>query len=177
MMTFIKFVVGLSLFVYLGNMSGEKILGDMVHYRDLATPKTGEAPVDHGPPLTGKAVESEAPWSPDVGEERDEDFLMGELEQLLVARRVTASDAFSAFSFVPTRCMKCHEKDGPGPFFYGNEEFEEDQLFATKDGLVLRSWPLKGFAPTLKYDFLITHAKKIPFEIGGTGDQILKIAK
>lgn len=177
MNTFLKYVVGLGLFFYLGNLSMGKILKDMDYYRDMATPKTGAEKVDHGPPITATFINSDGPWTPSVGEERDEDSLMPEIEQLLIARRVTASDAFTAYSFVPTRCMKCHEKDGPGTFFYGNEAFEEDQLFATKDGLVLRSWPLKGMAPTLKYDFQERHAKKIPFEVGGSGDQILKIAK
>ena len=177
MMTFLKFVAALALFVFLGGLSKDKILHDMNFYRELATPKTGPVPVDHGPPLTAAFIEPEGPWAPSTGEERDDDSLMAEMERLLVARRVTASDAFTAFSFIPTRCMKCHEKDGPGPYFYGNEEFHQDQLFATKEGLVLRSWPLKGFAPTLKYDFMVEHAKKIPFEVGGSGDQILRIVK
>ena len=177
MMTFLKLVVGLALFVYLGGLSKDKILDDMNFYREMATPKTGPAPVDFGPPLTAAFIESKEPWAPSVGEERDEDSLMAEMEKLLVARRVTASDAFTAYSFVPTRCMKCHEKDGPGPHFYGNDDFGKDQLFATKEGLVLRSWPLKGFAPTLKYDFMVEHAKKIPFTVGGSGDQILRMAK
>lgn len=177
MNTFIKLAVALILFVYLGSLSFNKVVKDMVHYRLLATPETGEKPVDFGPPITAGFVESGDYWTPNKGKERDEDMLMGEMENLLTHRRITSSDAFTAYSFVPTRCMKCHEEDGPGTYFYGIEDFAKDQLFATKDGLVLRSWTLQGMAPTLKYDFLVTHAKKIPFEVGGTGEQILKLAQ
>lgn len=177
MITFLKLVIALALFIYVGNVSFDSILTDMERYRQLATPQIGETPVDYGPPITATFVAPGDHWAPAKGVERDEDMLMAEMDSLLTSRRITSSDPFSAYSFVPTRCMKCHEKDGPGPFFYGNETFTKDQLFATPDGLVLRSWPLSGMAPTLKYDFLVTHAKKIPFTVGGAGEQILKLSQ
>lgn len=177
MTTFLKMTIALVLFVYLGSLSLGKIVNDIDYYRLLATPESADKPVDYGPPITARFIERGSPWVPAKGKERDEDILLEEMENLLTARRITSSDVFTAYSFVPTRCMKCHEKDGPGTFFYDNEDFDKDQLFATKDGLVLRSWTLKGMAPTLKYDFLVTHAKKVPFEVGGTGEQILKIVQ
>lgn len=177
MKTFLKIAITIILFVYLGSLSLGKIVKDVDHYRLLATPESSEKQIDYGPPVTAVFVKNDSPWIPNSGIERDEDILMEEMENLLIARRITSSDAFTAYSFIPTRCMKCHEKDGPGTFFYDNKGFEEDQLFATKDGLVLRSWPLQGLAPTLKYDFFVRHAKKIPFEVGGNGEQILKLSQ
>jgi len=177
MTTFLKLTIGAFLLIYLSKFSFGKIVKDIDFYHSLATQKIGEKQADYGPPITARFIESSFPWAPTPGIERDEDILLDEMENLLTARRITASDVYSSYSFIPTRCMKCHEADGPGTFFYDNERFEADQLFATKDGLVLRSWPDKGMAPTLKYDFLITHAKKIPFEVGGTGEQILKMAQ
>lgn len=177
MKTFIKSVITLVLFIYLGNWSIGKVVQDMNHYRDLATPKEADETIDYGPPVTAAFIEPDVPWTPAAGKERDEDMIMEEMDELLTIRRITASDPYTAYSFVPSRCMKCHEEDGPGTYFYGMEDFNKDQLFATKDGLVLRSWTLHGMAPTLRYDFLVTHAKKVPFEVGGTGEQILKLAQ
>lgn len=170
----LKLLIGLTIIVggfYIGTKYVER---EMQYYYKIASPaKEGEAE-QLGPPITAVPIALSSSIAPSVGNERDDDAIEGEVTQVLMGRRITASDFSHAYSFISERCMKCHEQDGPGPWFYGRENFEKDQLFATKEGLVLRSWTEKMITPTLNYIYKDTHAKKVPFEVGGSAEELLK---
>lgn len=170
----LKLLIGLAIIIGGFYISTKYVEREMQYYYKIASPaKEGEAE-QLGPPITAAPILLAAPIVPAVGSERDDDAIEGEVEKILIGRRVTASDFPHAYSFISERCMKCHEEDGPGPWFYGNEHFKNDQLFATKEGLVLRSWTEKLITPTLNYIYKDTHAKKVPFEVGGSAEELLK---
>lgn len=89
-------------------------------------------------------------------------------------RRATMSDVKQVYYYIPERCLKCHEEEGPGPYFYGNEEFTEFKIFTTDDGLKLHSVTEKHDTPTLMYDYKDRHLKKVPFDIGAPYDVYMK---
>ncbi len=172
----LKLLIGLAVIIggfYIGTKYVER---EMQYYYKIASPQKEEGE-KLWPPITAAPISITAPIVPAVGNERDDDAIEGEVTQVLMGRRVTMSDISHAYSFISERCMKCHEKDGPGPWFYGMENFEKDQLFATKEGLVLRSWTEKMITPTLNYIYKDTHAKKVPFEVGGSAEDLLKRAQ
>jgi hypothetical protein len=171
----LKLLIGLAIIIAGFYISTKYVEREMQYYYKIASPQ--EEVEELGPPITAAPIALSAPIVPAVGSERDDDAIEGEVTQVLMGRRITASDINHAYSFISERCMKCHEEDGPGTWFYGMENFEKDQLFATKEGLVLRSWTEKLITPTLNYIYKDTHAKKVPFEVGGSAEELLKRAQ
>lgn len=57
-------------------------------------------------------------------------------------RRVSLSDAKTAYSFSPFACVRCHSA-GPGamaPVFYGNRDYAKDQWKPSGTGVTLKNW-------------------------------------
>ncbi len=166
----LKLIVILVITVYAANWSFHSANDEAKHYRDMATPEEVEEEVDHGPPVSGKAVQLTVDvyvFDPPVGEPADEEYWEFDITTLILdARIVTMSESKTGYYFVPERCLKCHEKDGPGQWFYGNDDYTKVQDLSTAEGLRLVSIPEKGIVPTLEYIYKDTHLKKVPFDIG-----------
>lgn len=149
-------------------------------FRTMSMPeeKAGEdifgSPVA-GKPVVLKKVEILETFAPPTGNPREDDVWDFDMPSLVLnARRVTMSDAKSGYDFIPERCLKCHEEEGPGQNFYGNEEFTKVQDMSTADGLRLVSNPAKGEVPTLQYIYKERHLKKVPFDIGAPHENYMK---
>lgn len=108
---------------------------------------------------------------PPIGKPRTEKDFTKDLADLLFARRVAVSDLPGGVAFKPKDCMRCHENepDVEGQIFYGNKEFKKDL-----------NWPNfighaeKKHAPSLKYNFLETHKKKVKLTPQGDVEQRMK---
>jgi hypothetical protein len=142
-----------------------------LYYSSMLAPakQDGEGALS-GPPVVGKFIEIKAAVEPPVGKPREADMWEYDVPgAVLTDRKATMSDIKSVFFYIPERCMKCHQEEGPGNHFYGNGEFDKFKVFKTEDGLELfcSANTLKtGSSPTLKYVYKERHLKKVPFDIG-----------
>jgi hypothetical protein len=142
-----------------------------LHYSSMLAPpkQEGEGGMS-GPPVSGKFIEIKAAVEPPVGKPREADAWEFDVPgAVLTDRKVTMSDIKTAFYYIPDRCLKCHQAEGPGQHFYGNGDFTKFKVFKTDDGLELfcSGDTLKtGSSPTLKYVYKERHLKKVPFDIG-----------
>ena len=156
----IKLVVLSLVFVWLGVVSVGYVADTAIGYRNILLPPPPS-------PIEAAAVIQEKPLAPPVGEPYGDDYwafeVAGSIER---QRKITMSEATSGFDIIPDRCLKCHENEGPGNIFYGNEHYMTVQDIKTEDGLLLHSHPEKGDVPTVKYIYKERHLRKVPFTIG-----------
>ena len=124
------------------------------------------------PPAPAKpALQKGAVIKPPIGKPRTEKDFTKDIGDLLYGRRVSVSDLPGGIAFKPKDCMRCHENDPDveGQIFYGYPDFKKDL-----------NWPKyignaeKKIAPSLKYNFLETHKKKVKLTPQGDLEQRLK---
>jgi hypothetical protein len=141
-----------------------------LHYSSMLAPKQEGEGALSGPPVAGKFIEIKAAAEPPVGKPREADAWEFDVPgAVLTDRKATMSDIKAVFYYIPDRCLKCHQEEGPGQHFYGNGDFTKFKVFKTDDGLELfcSANTLKtGASPTLKYVYKERHLKKVPFDIG-----------
>ncbi len=163
-----------------GVWSVDSVIDTGLFYREMMM---SEKPAEEGQALTGipvkgKPVVLTKPLSffdPPIGEARDDEEWDFDIPGWITTkRRATMSNIKSVYYYIPERCIKCHEEEGPGNFFYGDENFTEFKIFTTEDGLVLHSNTEKGEVPTLKYLYKERHLKKVPFDIGAPFEVYMK---
>lgn len=170
----IKFIFLMALFVYAGYWSVTYIHDTAFHYRAMLMPED-EGEEKAVPPVEAKPVVLEGALLPPTGEPRDDEVWDFDIPTFILnARRVSMSEIKTGYYFLPERCIKCHEVEGPGQNFYGNENFNVVQEFTTEDGLVLHSYIEKGEVPTLKYIYKERHLRKVPFDEGAPHEFYMK---
>lgn len=163
----LKLVLLILLFVTAGYASVRYIHDTAIFYRTMMAPEKTADEVKVGPPVVGLPIKLTAPLEPPIGEPRDEEIWDFDIPTFILDERiVTMSNIRTVYYFFPERCIKCHEEEGPGQNFYGNENYTEIQDISTEDGLLLHSYIEKGDVPTTKYIYKERHLKKVPFDIG-----------
>ncbi len=177
----VKLLILLLLLVVSTWIALESIHTSAEFYRNLMTAE--KQALEEEQPLTGTPVKGKlitltktVPYfDPPTGEEWDEEVWDFDIPGWITTRRrATMSDIKSVYYYIPERCIKCHEEEGPGNFFYGIEDFMEFKIFTTADGIVLYCNIEKGETPTLKYIYKERHLKKVPFDIGAPYEIYMK---
>ncbi|MBI4664964.1 MAG: hypothetical protein HY751_01000 [Nitrospinae bacterium] len=136
------------------------------YFRALMVPEKVEEAEASGSPVFGQKVPVST-IKPPVGSAWDDDWFDLEAPFLIITkRRATMSDIKTVFYYSPDPCLKCHEEEGPGVFFYGKEDYMKYVPMKTPDGLLLHSHTEKKDTPTVKYIYKDRHLKKVPFDIG-----------
>jgi hypothetical protein len=123
-------------------------------------------------PTPFKPVEKKAAVAkPPIGKPRTDKEFSKDISDLLFDRRVAVSDLPGGIAFKPKDCMRCHENEPEveGQIFYGNPDFKKDVNWPNYIGNAE-----KKIAPTLKYNFLETHKKKVKLTPKGNLEQKLK---
>lgn len=175
-----KIVALLLIFMLAAFWSVDSIYNTGIYYREMMKPDKPDEQEQAltGTPVKGKRIVLTKPvpyLDPPIGEARDDEVWDFDVPGWITTRRrATMSTIKSVYYFIPERCLKCHEEEGPGNFFYGAEDFMEFKIFTTEDGLVLHSITEKGEVPTLQYIYKERHLKKVPFDIGAPYEVYMK---
>ncbi|MBI5814845.1 MAG: hypothetical protein HZB29_04460 [Nitrospinae bacterium] len=136
------------------------------YFRALMVPDKVDEVTASGSPVFGQRVPASV-LKPPAGSAWDDDWFDLEAPFLIITqRRATMSDVKTVFYYKPDPCLKCHQEEGPGTFFYGMEDFLKYVPLKTPDGLLLLSNTEKKDTPTVKYIYKDRHLKKVPFDIG-----------
>lgn len=113
-----------------------------------------------------------------IGKPRTAREAAADVEQLLFDRRIAHSDLVGGRGGVAFRaraCLKCHENSAgvEGQILYGGDKgpFKD---FAKDQWLEKLAEASRKIAPTLRYDFVKTHEKRLKLNVGEVHEQVLK---
>lgn len=163
----LKLFLLLAIFATAGYGTVRYIHETAIFYRNMMEPEDTGDKVEIVPPIVGQLIALTVPLRPPTGEPRDDEMWDFDIPEFILNERIaTMSNTKTVYYFFPERCLKCHEEEGPGQNFYGNENYTEIQDIKTEDGLLLHSYIEKGEVPTTEYIYKDRHLKKVPFDIG-----------